>query len=131
MQAAAAGPACAGGNYAGTEEGVEILRAAVSAAARQTLPAVDLARTEVLAPGERDRHPPVQAPEWGQRPRRLDGLDEQPVKRRRCSPVQHQTDVVVARDRRDAEQGFAVRPAISLRQRTLMRQERRASHEDG
>jgi len=68
-------------------------------AARRTLPAVDLARTEVLAPVERDRHPPVQTPERCQRPCGLDCLDEQPVERRRCSTVQHQADVVVARDR--------------------------------
>jgi hypothetical protein len=103
----------------------------VPPSARQTLPAVDLARTEVLAPVQRDQYPIVQTAERRQRSRGLDRFDEQSVERRRYSTIQHQTDIGVARDRRDAEQGFAVRPAMALRQRALMRQERRASHEEG
>ena len=44
--------------------------------------------------------------------------------------VEHLADVVVARNRRHAEQGLAVRPAVPLRQRPLVPQERRALHEE-
>ena len=60
----------AGGHHAGTQEGVEVFRAAVRAPARRTLRAFDLARAEVLGPIERDWHSPIQA------------LDD----RRRCRP---------------------------------------------
>ena len=92
--------------------------------------AFDLARAEVLAPVERDQHPPVKTLERRQRPRCLDRLHEQSVERRRRSAVQHQADVVVGGDRRHAEQRLAVRPAVPLRQRLLMPKERRASHEE-
>ena len=109
---------------------MEVFRAAVRAPARRTLRAFDLARAEVLGPIERDWHSPIQALEWRQRPGRLDRLHEQPIERRRRGAVQHQADVVVGGDRRHGEQRLAVRLAEALLQRALMRQERRASHEE-
>jgi hypothetical protein len=94
------------------------------------LRAFDLSRAEVLGPVERDRHPPVQTLERRQWPRRLDRFEEQPIEGRRRSAVQHQADVVVGGDRRHAEQRLTVRPAVPLRQRSLMPKERRASHEE-
>ena len=117
-------------DYAGTEEGVEVFRAAIRTPPRRALAAVDLARAEVLGSVQRDQHPPAQALERRQRPGGLDRLEEQPVERRRRSTVQHQADIVVGRDRRDAEQRLAVRSAMALLQRSLMRQERRACHEE-
>ena len=76
----------AGGHHAGTQEGVEVFRAAVRAPARRTLRAFDLARAEVLGPIERDWHSPIQALERRQRPGRLDRLHEQPIERRRRAP---------------------------------------------
>ena len=104
--------------------------AAIGAPPCRTLLAFDLARTEVLAPIERDRHPPVKTLERCQWPRCLDRLHEQSVECRRRSAVQHQADVVVGGDRRHAEQRLAVRPTVPLRQRLLMPKERRASHEE-
>ena len=84
----------------------------------------------MLGPIERDWHSPIQALERRQRPGRLDRLHEQPIERRRRGAVQHQADVVVGGDRRHGEQRLAVRSAEALLQRALMRQERRASHEE-
>src|SRR5208282_4881663 len=42
---------------------------------------------------------------------------------------QHQADIIVARDRGHAEQGLAIRSAMSLLQRALMGQKGRAAHE--
>ena len=117
-------------DHAGTQEGVEVFGAAIGAPPCRTLLAFDLARTEVLAPIERDRHPPVKTLERCQWPRCLDRLHEQSVECRRRSAVQHQADVVVGGDRRHAEQRLAVRPTVPLRQRLLMPKERRASHEE-
>ena len=117
-------------DHAGAEEGVEVFRAAVRPQACRALPAFDLARAEVLGSVQRDQHSPVQALEWRQRPRSLDRAEEQLIERRRRGAVQHQADVVVGGDRRHAEQRLAVRSAVPFRQRPLMRQERRASHEE-
>ena len=84
----------------------------------------------MLGAVQRDQHAPVQALERRERPGRLDRLEEQPVKRRRRGAIQHPADVVVARDRGHAEQRLAVRPAVALLQRALVRQERRAAHEE-
>jgi hypothetical protein len=48
--------------------------------------------------------------------------------RRRCGAIEHQAGVGIGRDGGHAEQCLAVRPPVSLHQRTLMTQERRASH---
>ena len=114
----------------GAQEGVEVFRAAIGAAARRALAAFDLARAEILAAVERDQHPPTQALEACQWPGCLDRPQEQMVECRRRGAVQHQADVVVGRDRRHAEQGLAIRPALATGQRPLMCQERRASHEE-
>ena len=53
-------------HQAGAEEGVEVLDAAIRAAAARALRAADLARAEVLAAVERDQQPPVQAVEGRQ-----------------------------------------------------------------
>ena len=121
-----------GCHQAGAEKGMEVLDAAVRAAALGALRAMDLARAEVLRPVERNQHPPAQALERCQRVGGGDGRHgrhEQPVKRRWSDPVQHQADVVVRRDGRHPEQRLAVRSAVPLRQGPLMRQERWASHE--
>ena len=98
----------AGSDQAGTKEGVEVFGGAIGAPPCRALFAFDLSRAEVLAPVERDRHPPVQTLERRQRPRGLDRFEEQSVECRRRSAVQHQADVVVGGDRRHAEQRLAV-----------------------
>ena len=89
-----------------------------------------LARAEVLGPIERDWHSPIQALERRQRPGRLDRLHEQPIERRRRGAVQHQADVVVGGDRRTWRTTSRSSIGRGLLQRALMRQERRASHEE-
>src|ERR1700722_5172479 len=117
-------------DHAGTQESVEVFGAAIGTPPRRALFAFDLTRTEMLGSVQRDQHPPIQTMERCQWPRRFDRFHEQPVEYRRRSAVQHQADVVVGGDRRHAEQRLAVRPAVPLCQRLLMRQERRASHEE-
>ena len=60
----------------------------------------------------------------------LDRLDEQPIEGRGRGAIQHLADVIVAGDGGNAEQGLAVGASLSLRQDALMRQERRAAHEE-
>src|ERR1700680_3405385 len=54
----------------------------------------------------RDQGSPAQTLEACQRPNRLDGPHEQTLERCGRNPVQHQTDVVVGGDGRDAEQAL-------------------------
>jgi hypothetical protein len=115
---------------AGAEEGMEILGAAIGALARRAPRAMDLARAMVFGAIQRDQGLPAEALERGEHARRLDCLGEQPVKGRRWGAIQHLADVVVAGDGGDAEQGLAVRAPLPLRQDALMRQERRAAHEE-
>ena len=77
-----------------------------------------------------DQYPPIEALERGQHLRRLDRLDEQRIERRRRRAIQHLADMVVAGDGGHAEQGLAVRAALSLRQDALMRQEGRTADEE-
>ena len=84
----------------------------------------------MLGSVQRDQRSPAQALERRQRPGSLDRFEEQRVECRRGGAVQHQADVVVGGDRRHAEQRLAVRSAVAFLQRPLMRQERRASHEE-
>ena len=91
---------------------------------------MDLARAVVLGAVQRDQCPPAEALEWRENLRRLDRLDEQPVKRRGRGAIQHLADIVVAGNGRHAEQGLAVRASLPLRQGPLMGQERRAAHEE-
>jgi hypothetical protein len=94
------------------------------------LRATDLARAEILGAVEGDEHAPTQALEACQRPGFLDRAHEQGVEGGGRGAVQHEADVIVGGDGRHAEQGLAVRPALAAGQRALMRQERRASHEE-
>ena len=115
------------------EEAVEVFDPAVAALPARTLRAMDLARGEVLRSVERDQHVTAQTPERLEAATRLglrDDLLEQPVEPSWRRAVQHLPDVVVCRDRRHAEQGLAIRPAVALRQRPLIRQKRRALHEE-
>jgi hypothetical protein len=89
---------------------------------------MDLARAVMLGAIQCDKDAPVQALERGQDLRRLDRLHEEPVERRRRGPIQHQADVIVARDGGDAEQRLAVRATLPLRQMALVRQEGWAAH---
>jgi hypothetical protein len=57
-------------------------------------------------------------------------IREHRKEQRRVDRVEHGPDLIVARDRRHAEQAPAVRPALPLLQMALMRQERRALHEE-
>jgi hypothetical protein len=87
----------------------------------------------VLRAVERDQQPAAQALERRKAIGRGNGfqpLDEQPVEGAGCVAVEHLADVVVARDCRHAQQGLAVRLAMSLRQRPLVPQERGALHEE-
>ena len=117
-------------HHTGAEEGVKALHTTIGPAPRRALRTVDLARAEVLAAVQRDQHMSAQALEAGQRPGCLHGAHEQCIERRRRDAVQHQADVVVRGDRGDAEQGLTVRSALSALQGSLMRQERRTSHEE-
>jgi hypothetical protein len=117
----------------GAEEAVEVFDPAVAAAPLRALRAMQLARGEVLRPVERDQHVTAQAPERLEAALRLrprDDLLEDPVKVAGRRAVQHLPDVIVRRDRRHAEQGLAIRPAMSLLQRPLIGQERWALHEE-
>ena len=76
---------------------------------------MDLAQAKVLGAVERDQHSPTQALKGTQRSRCLESLDKQPVKCCRRD-AEHQTDVIVGRDRRYPEQCFAVRPAVPILQ---------------
>jgi hypothetical protein len=58
----------------------------------------------------------------------LHPLDEQSIEGAGRIAVEHLADVVVARNRRHAEQGLAVRPAVPLGQCPLVLQERWALH---
>ena len=59
-----------------------------------------------------------------------DRFEEQRIERRRWGTIQHLADIGVSWNGGHAEQGLAIRPAVSLFQRALMAQERRASHEE-
>ena len=123
----------AGRHEAGAEKGMEELCGAIRAATFGALRAMDLARAVVLGAIERDQQASVQALERRQRiggGEGLQGVEERSVERRRRGAVQHLSDVVVGRDRRHAEQRLAVRAAVALGQNALMRQERRAAHEE-
>ena len=123
----------AGGYDAGAEKAMKELGAAIRAAPMGALRAMDLARAVVLGAVERDQQAPVQAFEHRQCVGGLElfqGLEVEPVEGARRGTVEHLSDVVVARDRRDAEQRLAVRALMALGQHPLMRQERRAAHEE-
>jgi hypothetical protein len=121
-----------GRHQAGTEKGMEILDPAIRAAPRRAVRAMDLARAEVLAAVERDEHASAQTLE---RPQRGGGesrqaAPEQPVESRRRHPVEHQPDVIVARNGRDPKQRLAIRAAVPRRQRPLIGQEGGAAHKE-
>ena len=120
----------AGGDDGGAKEGMEILRAAVRTFPGRTARAMDLARAKMFGAIQRDHHPPVQAPERVEDAFCFDGLVEQRIERGRWGAVQHQADIGIGWDGGHAEQGLAVRPSVPFRQCALMRQERRASHEE-
>jgi hypothetical protein len=77
-----------------------------------------------------DQYPPAEALEWGEHLRGLDRLDEQRIEGRRRGTIQHLADVVVAGGGGNGEQRLAVRASLSLCQAALIRQERRATHEE-
>jgi hypothetical protein len=106
----------AGRDQAGTEDGVEVCRAAVGPPPHRALATFDLARAVVLGSVQRDQHPPAKALERRQRPRCLDRLEEQLIKRCRRGTVQYQADIVVGRDRRRTEHCLAVRSAVPFLQ---------------
>ena len=122
-----------GRDHTGAEKGVEILHPAIRAPARRALRATDLARTKVLGAVERDQQLAVQALERRQAiggGNALQPLDEQPVEGGGRTAVEHLADMVVARNRRHAEQGLAVRLAMPLGQRPLVPQKRGALQEE-
>ena len=120
----------AGCDQAGTQEGVEAFHATIGPPPGRALRAFDLARAEILAAIECDQHAAAQALEPCQRSSRLQGACEQTIECCWRDAIQHQADVVIGGDSRHADQGLAVRPAVSPLQRPLMRQERRTSHEE-
>ncbi len=115
---------------AGAEERMEILGRAVRTLARRAPRAMNLARAVVFGAVQRDQDPSAEALERGEHLRCLDRLDEQPIEGRGRGAIQHLADVIVAGDGGNAEQGLAVGASLSLRQDALMRQERRAAHEE-
>ena len=111
---------------------MEVFRAAVGTAPCRALPAVDLARADVLGPIQRDQHPPVQALE-----RRSSGpaasiaLKNSASNAAAASTVQHQADVVICSGSRTCRRVFRSLIGRAPRSaRPLMGQERRAAHEE-
>jgi hypothetical protein len=81
-------------------------------------------------PIERVRHPPVEAPERVEHALGGDRFGEQRIERPWRGAIQHPADIGIGRDGGHAEQGLAVRPAVSLFQGALMAEEGGASHEE-
>lgn len=79
---------------------------------------------------QRDQNPAIQASEWVEHAVRGDRFEEQRIERHRRGAIQHLADIGVSWNGGHAEQGLAIRPAVSLFQRALMAQERGASHEE-
>jgi hypothetical protein len=77
----------------------------------------------VLRPVQRDQRPAAETLEWYKHAFSFDRLEEQRIERRGRGTVEHQADIGVARDGGHAEQGLAVRPALSFLQCPLVRQE--------
>jgi hypothetical protein len=121
----------AGRHDGGAQKGVEV--SAVRTPPGRAAFAMDLARAKVLRPVQRDQRPATEALKRREYAFGLDDFEEQREQRiecrRRCA-VEHQADVGIARDGGHAEQGLAVRPALPFLQRPLVRQERRATHEE-
>lgn len=90
---------------------------------------MDFARAKALGSIQRDQHPPAQTLERIEHARCRDRFEEQRIERRRLGAVEHQADIGVGWNGGHAEQGLAVRPAMSFGERALMAQERGASHE--
>lgn len=91
---------------------------------------MDLTRAKMLGSIQRDQNPPIQASEWVEHAVRGDRFEEQRIERHRRGTIQHLADIGVRWNGGHAEQGLAIRPAVSLFQRALMAQERGASHEE-
>jgi hypothetical protein len=90
---------------------------------------VDLTRAKALGSIQRDQRPPAQAPERVEYACRGDRFEEQRIERLRRGAIQHQADIGIGWNGGHAEQGLAVRSAVSRGQRALMAQEGGASHE--
>ena len=84
----------------------------------------------MLGSVQRDQRSPTQALEPRQWSGCPDRLEEQRVERGWRGTIQQLTDIVVAEDRRYAEQRLAVRAAMTLLRRPLVCQERGTSHEE-
>src|SRR5271163_2934920 len=101
---------------------------------RRAVPAMDLPRTVILAAIQRDQHPPIEPAEHVEAavdlPELLDGFGEHRTQQRRRGRIEHVADVVVGGDFGDTEKAGAVGSAVAFLQLALMRQERRALHEE-
>ena len=117
----------------GGEHLVEVLGAAVGALAGRAVVAVDLARAEELGAVQGDQRVAVEAAHGCERAARVEVPDdgvELGVEVFRRHAVQQLSDVVVAGDAVEAEQGVRVAAPAAFGQRALVRQERRRLHEE-
>ena len=106
---------------------------AVAAQPRRTVRAIDLVGTEILGAVEDDQLMLAGLAEGGQAAGLLQFRQygvERRMQQRRVGRIQHVTDVVVAGDFVQPEQGFAVRSRLALLQLSLVCQEGRALHEE-
>ena len=121
-----------GRHQGGGQKRMEILDI-VAAPTGRAVAAVQLLGAEVFGAVEGDQHMSVQPAKRLQPARALQLRQrggEQRMKMPRIDRVQHRPNVVVARDRGHAEQGFTVRSPLPLGQVPLMREKRRALHEE-
>jgi len=116
-------------------QGMEIFGRATAALARRAVRTVQLRRTVIFRAIERDQHvvlQPTEGCELAASLQRFDRTGKQWMEALRPHRVQPISNVVVARNPRHRKQRRAVRAAmpVPVRQMPLMRQERRALHEE-
>ena len=91
---------------------------------------MDLTRAKALGSIQRDQRPAAQTLERRKYAVCRDRFEEQRIERSRRGTIKHLTDIDVRWNGGHAEQGLTVRSAMSLGQRALVGQERRASREE-
>ena len=120
---------------AGGQKGMKIFDGAIGAFARRAILARQLVRTEILRSVEGDQGPIAQAAQARQRSgplHRRQRVVKQPVEAGGFDEIEHVADMIVAGDSRHAEQCLAIGAALpgARTELTLMRQKRRALHEE-
>ena len=118
----------------GRQHAVVILGPAIASDPRRAVRAMDLPRTVIFGAVQRDQRAPIEPAEHVEAavdlPELLDGFGEHRMQQHRCGRIEHVADVVVGGDFGDTEQAGAVGAAVAVLKLALMRQERRALHEE-